>query len=232
MVDTQGSQQNTTFPSGGGEAHGYLALPPSGSGPGLIVIQEWWGLTTHIADVTRRFAAEGFVALAPDLYGGATTHDSDEAGQLMQDLPVESAARDLAGAVDFLLAHEAVTGEKVGAVGFCMGGGFVLTLAAQEGDRVAAAVPFYGIVQGDPDFSGLRADVLGHFGEQDAFVAADDARALAGTVGEQSGRSVDFRFYPAGHAFFNDENLLGTYDAESAATAWADTVAFLHRTLG
>ena len=232
MVDTAGSQQNTTFPSGGGEAHGYLAVPESGSGPGVVVIQEWWGLTTHIADVTRRLAAEGFVALAPDLFGGATTHDADEAGQLMQSLPVASAARDLAGAVDFLLAHPAVTGHKVGAVGFCMGGGFVLTLAAQQGDKIAAAVPFYGVLQGAPDFSGMTADVLGHYGEQDTFVPADDARSLAATIERESSGTVDFRFYPAGHAFYNDENLLGTHDPVSGDAAWRATVAFLHAKLG
>ena len=99
------------------------------------------GLTTHIKDVTDRFAAEG-VALAPDLFGGATTHDSDEAGKLMSELPVDKAAQDLAGAVDFLLGHEAVTSSKVGAVGFCMGGGFVIVLAAQPGrpDRRGRAV--------------------------------------------------------------------------------------------
>jgi len=126
--------QNVTFPSNGTTAHGYLALPEGGSGHGVIVIQEWWGLTSHIADVTNRLAAEGFVALAPDLYGGSTTHDSAEAGELMQQLPVQQAARDLAGAVDFLLAHDAVTSMTVGAVGFCMGGGFVVTMAAQLGD--------------------------------------------------------------------------------------------------
>ena len=98
--------QNVTFPSNGGTAHGYLAVPESGSGPGVVVIQEWWGLTTHITDVTDRFAAEGFVALAPDLFGGATTHDADEAGRLMSELPVDKAAQDLAGAVDFLLGHD------------------------------------------------------------------------------------------------------------------------------
>ncbi len=232
MVDTAGSQQNTTFPSGGGEAHGYLAVPESGSGPGVVVIQEWWGLTTHIADVTRRLAAEGFVALAPDLFGGATTHDADEAGQLMQSLPVGSAARDLAGAVDFLLAHPAVTGDKVGAVGFCVGGGFVLMLAAQQGDKIAAAVPFYGVLQGTPDFSGMTADVLGHYGEQDTFVPADDARSLAATIERESSGTVDFRFYPAGHAFYNDENLLGTHDPVSGDAAWRATVAFLHAKLG
>ena len=112
------SRQNTTFPSGSGQAHGYLAVPASGSGPGVIVIQEWWGLTDHIADVADRLAAEGFVALAPDLFGGRTAHDADEAGQLMSELPVDRAAQDLGGAVDFLLGHDAVTGEQVGAVGF------------------------------------------------------------------------------------------------------------------
>src|SRR5258706_15622529 len=128
--------QNVTFPSNSPSAPGYLALPPSGAGPGVVVIQEWWGLTTHIKDVTDRLAAEGFVALAPDLYGGITPHDGDEAGRLMMELPVEGAARDLGGAVDFLLGHDAVTSSTAGAVGFCMGGGFVLVLAAQQGSRI------------------------------------------------------------------------------------------------
>ena len=88
------SRQNTSFPSGSGQAHGYLALPPSGSGPGVLVIQEWWGLTDHIADVADRLAAEGFVALAPDLFGGRTAHDADEAGRLMSELPVDQAAHE------------------------------------------------------------------------------------------------------------------------------------------
>src|ERR671921_2878862 len=98
---TDNPRQNVTFASNGSQAHGYLATPASGSGPGVIVIQEWWGLTDHIADVTDRLAAEGFVALAPDLYGGTTTHDADQAGKLMQELPVDRAATDLGGAVDF-----------------------------------------------------------------------------------------------------------------------------------
>jgi carboxymethylenebutenolidase len=229
--------QNVTFPSNGSTAHGYLKLPPSGRGPGLIVIQEWWGLVSHIADVTERLAAEGFVALAPDLYGGKTTHDADEAGKLMQELPEDKAARDLAGAVDFLLGHEAVTGQasgrKVGAVGFCMGGGFVLTLAAQQGDRIGAAVPFYGVVQGDlPDFSGLSAPIQGHYGEQDDFVPTDTVREIAAAIEKQTGQTPDFHFYPAGHAFFNDENLLGTYDREQAQIAWRRTLDFLHTQLG
>ena len=220
--------QNVTFASNGGQAHGYLALPDSGSGPGVIVIQEWWGLTDHIAKLSDRLAAEGFVALAPDLFGGRTTHDADEAGELMSQLPVAKAAQDLAGAVDFLLEHEAVTSSKVGAVGFCMGGGFVLMLAAQQGDRIGAAVPFYGVGEAVPSqYSGLTAAVQGHYGEDDPMYPASTARALEQQIREESGADVEFFFYPAGHAFHNDENLLGTYDRESADLAWERTVRFL-----
>ena len=227
------SRQNTTFPSGGGAAHGYLALPQSGSGPGVVVIQEWWGLTDHMADVCDRLAAEGFVALAPDLFGGNVAHDADEAGRLMSELPVEQAARDLGGAVDFLLQHEAVTSPKVGAVGFCMGGGFVLMLAAQQGDKVGAAVPFYGVGPAVPQtYAGVTAAVQGHYGEKDDFYPAADARAQEQQIREESGAPVEFFYYPAGHAFHNDGNELGTYDAESARVAWQRTVDFLRAQLG
>jgi carboxymethylenebutenolidase len=225
--------QNVTFPSNGGSAHGYLAVPDSGRGPGVIVIQEWWGLTSHIKDVTDRFAAAGFVALAPDLFGGATTHDADEAGRLMSELPVADAARDLAGATEFLLGHEAVSSTAVGAVGFCMGGGFVLVLAAQQGDRIGAAVPFYGVLSQDyPDFSGLTAPILGHFGADDDFVPPEAVTALAERIEAESGVRPEFHNYPAGHAFFNDENHLGTYDAELADLAWQRTLDFLRAKLG
>jgi carboxymethylenebutenolidase len=231
-MSEQGSRQNTTFPSGGGTAHGYLAVPDSGSGPGVVVIQEWWGLTDHIADVCDRLAGEGFVALAPDLYGGRTTHDADEAGRMMTELPVDQAARDLGGAVEFLLGHDAVTSSSVGAVGFCMGGGFVLLLAAQQGDRVGAAVPFYGVGPAVPDsYAGLTAAVQGHYGEQDDFYPVDDARRQEEQIRSESGAQVEFHTYPAGHAFHNDANALGTYDAEQARLAWSRTVEFLRGTL-
>jgi carboxymethylenebutenolidase len=227
-VSEDSTPQNTTFASNGGQAHGYLTLPASGSGPGVIVIQEWWGLTDHIVGIADRLAGEGFVALAPDLFGGRTTHDSDEAGELMSQLPVAKAAQDLGGAVDFLLQHEAVTSSKVGAVGFCMGGGFVLMLAAQQGDKIGAAVPFYGVGSGVPtEYSGLRAAVQGHYGEDDQMYSASTARELEQQIREESGADVEFFFYPAGHAFHNDENLLGTYDPDSAKLAWERAVRFL-----
>jgi carboxymethylenebutenolidase len=226
-------RQNVTFPSNGNQAHGYLATPASGSGPGVIVIQEWWGLTDYIAGVADRLAAQGFVALAPDLYGGKTTHDSDEAGSLMMSLPVEQAALDLAGAVDFLVGHEAVTSTNVGAIGFCMGGGFVLMLAAQQGERVAAAVPFYGVGPAVPaTYAGVTAAIQGHYAENDDFSPADAAREQADQIRTESGAEVEYFFYPAGHAFHNDENLLGTYDKEQADLAWDRAVAFLKTKLG
>ncbi|MDP3712499.1 MAG: dienelactone hydrolase family protein [Mycobacteriales bacterium] len=225
-------RQNTTFPSGSGTAHGYLALPESGSGPGVIVIQEWWGLTDHIASVCDRLAAEGFVALAPDLFGGTTTHDADEAMNLLVTLPVDEAARDLGGAVDFLLSHDAVTSDTVGAVGFCMGGGFVLLLAAQQGDKIGVAVPFYGVGPGVPQsFAGITAAVQGHYALQDQMYPADAARAQEQQIRDESGAEVEFFYYDAGHAFHNDEDLIGTYSPDDAALAWSRTLDFLRTTL-
>ena len=229
MADTssENPRQNVTFASNGQQAHGYLAVPPGGSGPGVIVVQEWWGLDDHIVDICDRFAAEGFVVLAPDLMGGRVAHDSDEAGEMMSQLPVEQAARDLGGAVDFLLGHDAVTSSTVGTVGFCMGGGFVLLLAAQQGDRVSAAVPFYGVGSAVPEtYTGLRAAVQGHYGEQDAFYPVDDARALEQQIRDDAGVEVQFFYYPAGHAFHTDKDTLGTYDEESARLAWSRPVDF------
>jgi carboxymethylenebutenolidase len=222
-------RQNVTFPSNGGTAHGYLALPESGAGPGVIVIQEWWGLTDHIASIADRLAAEGFVALAPDLYGGTVAHDADEAGRLMSELPEEQAARDLGGAVDFLLGHEAVTSTKVGAIGFCMGGGFVLLLANQQGDKIGAAVPFYGVgpAAQQADFSGLTAAVQGHYGEKDDFYPVDDAKAQEQKIRTESGAPVEFFYYDAAHAFHNDENPFGSYDKDLATLAWTRAVEFL-----
>jgi carboxymethylenebutenolidase len=224
----QNPRQNVTFDAPGtetGHAHGYLRVPESGRGPGVVVVQEWWGLTDQVAGVVDRLAGEGFVALAPDLYGGRTTHDSAEAAQFLRDLPPERAARDLAGAVTYLLERPETTSSAVGAVGFCMGGAFVLSLAAQQGERVAAAVPWYGIPGPDTDYSGLRAAVLGHFGEEDTSVPLDAVRATAERIREQAGTEVALEVYPAPHAFYNDERP--NYRAESAELAWGRTTAFL-----
>lgn len=218
--------QNVSFASGGGTAHGFLVTPESGSGPGVVVIQEWWGLTTHIADIANRLAAEGFVALAPDLYGGRTTHDAAEAEQLLDQLPVDRATQDLAGAVDYLLSLEAVTSSTVGAVGFCMGGGFVLGLAADQGDRVSAAVPFYGMPRDPAAVANITASVQGHYGRDDGGIPVETVTELFDQL-RARGNSAEEFVYPAGHAFLNDEDLIGTYDPEQAAIAWGRAVDFL-----
>jgi carboxymethylenebutenolidase len=221
-------QQNVRFPTGEGEAFGYLRLPASGSGPGVVVIQEWWGLTTHMAAIVERLAAAGFVALAPDLYGGPTTHDSAEAAELAKALPVERAAQDLAGAVDFLVELPAVTSSTVGAIGFCMGGGFVLALAARRPDLVSAAVPFYGLPRDTSVLPGIRAAVQGHYGLEDRGIPVDRVTSVFAALDERpEPASAELHLYPAGHAFLNDENLIGTYDSRCAEQAWNRAVQFL-----
>src|SRR5258706_5084877 len=127
-----------TFRSDGGEADGYLAVPESGSGPGVIVIQEWWGLNDQIKSVAERLAGEGFVALAPDLYRGAHASEPDEAAKIMMSLNLERATKDLSGAVDYLAAHDAVTGAGLGVIGFCMGVGVALWLGPPRSETIKA----------------------------------------------------------------------------------------------
>ena len=227
-MDSSTAQQNVRFPSGDGEAFGYLRVPESGSGPGVVVVQEWWGLTTHVAGIVDRLAAAGFVALAPDLYGGPTTHDSAEAAELLERLPVERAAHDLAGAVDHLVGLPEVTSGTVGTIGFCMGGGFVFALAALRPDLVSAAVPFYGLPRDESTVPRIRAAVQGHYGREDRGIPVERVESVFSALAERPGpAAAELHLYQAGHAFLNDENLIGTYDPQCAALAWSRAVAFL-----
>jgi carboxymethylenebutenolidase len=223
--------QTVEFASNGSTASGYLATPTSGKGPGLLVIQEWWGLVPQIKRVCDRLSEEGFVALAPDLYHGeiAEHTEMDKAGQLMQSLPPDRAARDMTGAIDYLLGHEAVEGHHVGVIGFCMGGMLALMITALQGDKVAVAVPFYGAPIGDsaPDWSKLTASVQGHFAEKDDFFPPDKVKELEAQL-KGMGKDVEFIVYPGtGHAFANEENALGTHDEAATKTSWDRAVAFL-----
>ena len=223
--------QNVTYPSNGSEAHGYLTTPESGSGPGVIVIQEWWGLVDQIARTADRLAGEGFTALAPDLYGGRTTHDADEAPELMSSLKPDEAARDLAGAVEYLLAHEACTSSKVGAVGFCMGGGFVLQLAHQQGDKVGAAVAYYPVGGDTDDLSGVGCPVILQFGGDDDYTPADYIQGLEHKL-RDAGANVTVHVHEGrGHAFFNEEDPFGTHDAELAQQTFDEMVEFFRENL-
>jgi carboxymethylenebutenolidase len=226
--------QHIEFPSNGHTAGGYLATPETGTGPGLIVIQEWWGLVPHIEDVCDRFAGEGFVALAPDLFHGETTTEPDEAGKLMMALNLEQAAKDMAGAVARLRSDDLVRGEGVGVVGFCMGGGLALVLATQQPDVVTACVPFYGLIPWEgcePDFSAMTAAVQGHFAAEDGFFGPDKAAALEQQL-RDLGKDVEFFQYEgADHAFFNDTRP-EVYDPDAASLAWTRALSFLRAHLG
>lgn len=213
------------FRSNGQSNDGYLATPPSGFGPGVIVIQEWWGLVDHIKDVADRFAAEGFVALAPDMYHGKATSEPDEAGKLMMALNIEQAAADLRGATDYLVGLAETTSTTVGVVGFCMGGQLALYAATVSPDQVSAVADFYGIHPSvAPDFSKLRAPVMGAFAERDGFVTPAVAQQLEATL-RAHGVTTDFKIYPGtDHAFFNDARP-EVYDAAAAADAWERTLS-------
>jgi carboxymethylenebutenolidase len=218
------------FKSNGGTARGYLSAPESGGGPGVVVIQEYWGLVPHIKDVADRFAAEGFVALAPDLYHGDVAKSPDEAGKMMMALNISQTEKDLRGAVQYLLDAEETTGDAVGTVGFCMGGALSL-YAASKNRQVGACVVFYGVhPKVEPDFDNLRAPVLGVFAGKDDFVTPDAVRALEDTMREH-GKSIEPHTYPdSDHAFFNDTRP-EVYDADASADAWRRTIEFLRANL-
>jgi carboxymethylenebutenolidase len=219
-----------TFSSNGHDARGHLAVPDNGSGPAVMVIQEWWGLNPQMKGVADFLAGEGFVALAPDLYhGDLAGHDEmDKAGQLMTELPPERAARDMSGAVDYLADHDANNGSGVGVIGFCMGGLLSFMIAANRGDVVKAAVPFYGFPQGEgePDWEGLTASVNAHMASPDDFFPPKAAQELGERLRDM-GKDVQITIHDAGHGFMNEENPGGTFDEGLAAELWPQTIEFL-----
>lgn len=221
--------ERLTFASNGSTVPAYLAAP-KGRGPGVVVIQEYWGLVPHIEHVCDRFAAEGFVALAPDLFHGQRAKSPDEAGKMMMAMRIEEAERDLAGAIDTLAARPEVSTKQIGTIGFCMGGALSL-FAASKNPEVGACVVFYGgHPHVKPDLPSLKAPVLGIYGGKDNFVTpaavADLDRELT-----RLGKQHDFHTYPnAQHAFFNDDRR-EVYDPQAAADAWEKTLAFFRREL-
>lgn len=218
------------FPSNGTSGQGYLATPAAGSGPGVIVVQEWWGLVDHIKDVCDRFAAEGFVALAPDLYRGQSASEPDEAGKLMMQMNIDQASKDLSGAVDFLDARS--DGDGVGVIGFCMGGAVALYLATKRGDKVKATVPFYGVIGWlQPEWSSLGGPIQGHYAEQDDFASPDAVASLVKQVEAEGGQIEVFTYPGTQHAFFNDTRP-DVYDAGASGQAWDRSLAFLRANLG
>jgi len=204
---------------------GYLALPPGGSGPGVLVLHAWWGLNATFRELCDRLAADGFVALAPDLYHGAIAQTIEEAERLREAFDETAAHQDVLTAAQVLRAHPAVRGAGLGALGFSLGAYFALWLADARPADIAAVVLFYGA--GPIDNVTAQAAFLGHFAAEDHYEDAEYIAAMESAL-KAAGLDVAFHTYPGtGHWFFEADRP-DAFNAEAAALAWERTRAFLH----
>ena len=212
--------EHVEFPSNGHTCQGYFA----GKGPGIVVIQEWWGLVPHIKQIVDRFAGQGFAAIAPDLYHGKTTTAPDEAGRLLMELDAERAEKEIAGAGAYVLGRPECTSKSYGVIGFCMGGALAQYAATKE-KNVSAAASFYGgFKKVASDWGNLTAPILLIYAENDQGVPVEHGRALAKEL-KDLGKRVHLVTYPdTGHAFCNDTG--GNYNAAAAADAWQKAIDF------
>ena len=223
------------YPSGNVTMKAFVAAPQTKEKrPAVIVIQEWWGLTDHIKNIARRYAAEGYVAIAPDLYsrlGHALTTDAGEAGKLMNTLKQEDGLTDLNATVAYLTSVPEVDGARIGVTGFCMGGSYALMLPCVN-PAIKAAVPFYGQVPNpDAPLQKLSAPVLYLYGEDDGWITKADVQRLAAAL-KKYNKPGEIKTYPgAPHAFFRD-NDPSVYRPEAAKDAWGRTKAFFKQHLG
>ena len=226
--------RNTTVTIAGEDVPSVIAIPTSGTGPGVLVIQEWWGLVPHIVDVTRRLAEAGFVALAVDHYRGAETTEPDEAQKLMLGLDIAQVATDFAAAATALAGRPEVTGSAVGAVGFCMGGGLAL-LAPTVADEITAAVAFYPAMpwpQYAPDWSRYAGKAaIVHKAESDEPGNGPVIAEYAAAILAAGGDAELFEYPGSVHAFYNDARP-EVFQPDHAALAWDRTLAFLRARIG
>ena len=219
--------KDVSYKSGDDTVKGVL-YAPSGKGPfpGIVVIHEWWGLNDWVKDQASKLADEGYVALAIDLYRGKVADTPDLAHELMRGVPEDRAARDLHAAVEFLKSQENVKKDRIGSIGWCMGGGYSLQTALRE-PGLRTAVINYGHLATDPEsLKKINASILGIFGGKDRGIPVDDVRTFEGAL-KQQGKKMEIVIYPeAGHAFENPNNKAG-YRPDDAADAWKRTTAFL-----
>lgn len=220
--------ERVEFPSNSHTCQGYLATPASGKGSAVVVIQEWWGLVPHIQDVVDRFAKEGFLAVAPDLYHGKTTTSPDDAAKMLMELDIERAEREIAGAGAYLLQRPECSSKTYGVVGFCMGGALAQYAGSKE-KNVSAAVSFYGgFKRVSVDWKNLTGAILLISGENDKGVTPDQTRGLEKKL-KELGKDVQAKVYPnADHAFFNDTRKQ-VYNAQAAQDAWKRTLDFFRQ---
>jgi carboxymethylenebutenolidase len=222
------------FPSNGGATPAYLARPDDEMGhPAVVVIQEWWGLVPHIKEVAERFAAEGYIALAPDLYHGQAAGEPDEARKLAMALDRDQAVAEIAAAARYLAELPAAQPKRVGVIGWCMGGGLSLSAAADYGGTssgaIGAAVCFYGRPLASSDCARLQAPVLGLFAEEDHGISVADVHAFENELQRHDVPHEVHIYEGAHHAFFNDTRPV--YDPEAAADAWRRTLEWFERYL-
>ena len=219
----------TEFPAGDGIGNGYLAIPASNEGPGVLVLHAWWGLNEFFKGLCDRLASQGFVAFAPDLYGhGSVASTIEEAKEQMSKLEFEQAKKIAMGAVEFLHGHPAVSSPVIGAVGFSMGAAWAIQLSVIRPETVVAVVLFYGMDLAD--FTVAKAAYLGHFAENDGWEDMEWVRKMEGEM-KAAGREVTLYTYPnAGH-WFVEENRPDVYDESAAELAWERTLTFLRSQL-
>lgn len=223
--------QTVSYASGSEKVNGFLALPESGGQhPALVVIHEWWGLNDWVREQAEKLAAQGYVALAVDLYRGHATADPAVAHELARGLPRDRALRDLRAAFAYLASRPDVNPNKIGDIGWCMGGGYSIELAMHE-PKLAVCVVNYGALPADPeDIAKIHAPVLGNFGAEDHGITPQSVHAFE-TAMKAAHKKVNVKIYAgAGHAFENPSNKAG-YRPEAAKDAWQRTTAFLARTL-
>lgn len=219
------TSQMIDFPSNAHTTPGFLAQPEGlGKFPGLVVIQEWWGLVPHIKDVAERFAREGFIALAPDLYHGQAASEPDEARKLAMELDREAAVAEIVAAMRYLERLESVTPKKVGVVGWCMGGSLAIATAAANPDS-GAVVAFYGMPRSLEIVQGIQCPVLGLYGEHDHGISLEMVHAFDIEL-EKNDIAHEVHIYTgAEHAFFN-ETRPQAYNAAAAQDAWQRTLGW------
>jgi carboxymethylenebutenolidase len=225
-------EETVSFKSGDETASGLLVTPEGkGPFPALVVIQEWWGLNDWVKNQARALAKEGYVALAPDLYRGKLATKQEDAHQLMMGTPPDRAVRDIEGAFATLSARADVKKDRIGVVGWCMGGGYALRFATTQ-PALAAVVAYYGTPPTDPAaVAAIKAPVLGNYGAEDKGPSPDLVRAFEAAL-KKAGKSVDVKIYDgAGHAFANPDNPWGGYRPQAAQDAWTRTTQFLAKNL-
>jgi carboxymethylenebutenolidase len=223
--------ETVSYKSGDETVSGYLALPEGGGKhPAVILIHEWWGLNDWVKEQSQKFAAEGYVALAVDLYRGKVATSPDEAHELMRGVPQDRGMRDLEAAFAYLAARPDVKTDRIGSAGWCMGGGYSIQLAVAE-TKLAACIVNYGPLPTEAaNLAKIKAPVLGNFGADDRGIPADAVRAFAAAM-KTAGKTADVKIYDgAGHAFENPNNKDG-YRPEAAADAWQRMTGFFKKTL-